>query len=259
MGFKLLVTGGLLVSLAGFAFADQTATSPSVNNNQHGHYQHTRNSVLLLETTSTALGRALTACGVGYDEAFGPPFPSPAGYAAVFLGMDGGLLEDSDIAPLADYAASGGCLNFYGGTCWQDYAISMNNRLVNNDINNYCWTEVFTQPEMTVTDPGCCLASGLPGTYNWTDLGASFYQFRSNDTGLACVAAVNGDGFNMLFSKSIGSGNFNYCIDSAYDGYYSNQTDFNVLQQIVCNMSNCCGGPNPTQETSWGQIKSTYK
>lgn len=256
MSMKSLVAGALLLGMASIAFANPTSTSPNIVN-LSGQGGHTRaNTILVLETTDTALDRALTALGQSYDQASGPPWPSPAGYADVFMGADGGLIEPADIQVLADYVNAGGRLHFYGGTCWQDFAIAMNQYLVQNDINNYCWTQVYTSPDFTIRDPNHCLANGLPSTYDWADQSASYYQFRSTDAGIS-VAANNGDGYAFLFSKNIGAGTFDYCIDSSYDYYYYSGDDFTHFKQIVSNMLNC-GGPVPVQNSTWGQIKSIY-
>lgn len=255
MGYKLLLVGALVLSVAGTAFAG-TGSSPSINNNMHGG-QNNRATIAVLETTTTALPTALQSLGKAYDEFFGPPWNiTYSNYTDIFVGMDGGLVEPTDLQPLAAWVATGGFLHFYGGTCWQDYAIGMNTYLDLNDVNNYCWTEVFGTPNMTVVDPAHCLAAGLPVTYNWGDLAASFYQFRTTDPD-NLIAADNGDGYHMLFDKFIGTGRFDYCIDSAYASYYAGQY-MTIFTQIVANMLGC-DQPVPVQETSWGSIKATYK
>jgi len=259
MGHKVALAILLVAGLVGSSLAVQTGSNSSVVNNPTGMGNHQRtNTILVLETTSSALGQALTDLGQTYDYVSGPPFLSDySQYTDVFLGMDGGLVEPTDIQPLAAWAQAGGRLHFYGGTCWQDYANGMNTYLVGNDVNNYCWTECYNYPQMTVVDPAHCLATGLPGTYNWSDMAASYYQFRATDGAIA-VAANNGDGVPMLFSKVEGAGTFDYCIDSAYASYYLNQGDYNIFKQIVSNMLTACGGPTPVQETSWGAIKNMY-
>lgn len=257
MGKRLLLVALLVVGIAGTSFAVQTGTSNQVNNSGSGWvHQGRSNTVLLLETTTSALGQALTNLGVAYDDAQGPPFPSPTGYTDVFLAMDGGLVEPTDIQPLAAWAQAGGHLHFYGGTCWQDYVVGMNTYLVTNDINNYCWTTVGGQPQVVVVDANNCLAKNLPATYNWSNNSASYYEFRATDTGIA-IAANNGDGIPMLFSKPIGGGTFDYCIDSAYSSYYVGG-DMTILQDIVQNMLFNCQAPVPVQQSTWGQIKSMY-
>jgi len=256
MGYKLLLVGALVLSIAGVSFAGQGSSSPTIINGGHGG-QNNRATIAVLETTSTALPAALQSLGQAYDDFQGPPWNiNYSQYTDIFVGMDGGLVEPTDIQPLADWATAGGHLHFYGGTCWQDYAIGMNTYLCLNDTNNYCWTEVFGSPNMSVVDPNHCLANLLPGTYNWNDLAASFYQFRTTDPAIA-VAADNGDGYHMLFNKPIGSGRFDYCIDSAFASYYAGQ-DMTIFTQIVSNMLSDCG-PVPVQTTSWGSIKATYK
>lgn len=261
---KLLLTGATVAALGGLASADQTATSPTVHGGPPGWQRGPgRNTVLVLESTETALPAALTALGVGFDEYWGLPWNVDlVAYRDVFVGMDGGLLEASDIQPLADYATAGGFLHFYGGTCWQDFAVAMNTYLVPNDTNNYCWTWVYGQPNMIVINPDHILASALPPTYNWENPSASFYQFRATAWDLEEVAR-NGDGYSMLFAKTIGTGRFDYCIDSPYALYYGGQ-DLSILTQIVSNMLLDTGGigplpPDPTQESSWGMVKEAFR
>ncbi len=248
----------LLLVWAPSAFAVQTASAPNVITPNPGWiHGPSRATMALLETTTTALGGVLSALGYGYDEYQGPPFPtSLSGYTDVFLGMDGGLVEPSDVQNLANYASAGGRLHFFGGTCWQDYVNGMNTYLVQNNTSNYCWTEVGGYPDVTVVDPENGLASGLPATYEFTNPAASFYQFRATDPAIA-VACDNGDGYHMLFSKRIGSGDFDYCINSSYISYWAGQ-DLAWMTTVVSNMLVCCG-PVPVQSVTWGRIKVTYR
>jgi len=256
MGYKLLLIGAMVVAFAGASFAGVGSSNPAINNGMHGG-QNNRATVAVLETTTTSLGAALTSLGIAYDDYMGPPWNiNYSQYTHIYVGMDGGLVEPTDLQPLATWANGGGFLHFYGGTCWQDYAIGMNTYIDENNTSNYCWTEVSGQPEMSIVDPTNCLAAGLPATYNWGNMAASFYQFRTTDPA-NMVAADNGDGYHMLFNKTMGSGRFDYCIDSSYNGYYSGQ-DMTILTDIVANMYNCIP-PVPVQQTTWGSIKSTYK
>jgi hypothetical protein len=256
---KLLVIAVLLTGMVGYAYASETATQPQVLNSNDGWTSHgSRNAVLLIETTSVALDQALTDLSVSFDvyasEDFSTLDLSP--YTDVFVAMDGGAIEDASIVNVANWCAGGGHLHFYGGTCWYNYAVAMNAHLVQNDVNNYCWTEVYGAPHSQVTDAGHYLAYNLPTTYNFVDLAATFYQMRATDPSIS-VAAVNGDGYSHLFSKAIGAGNFDICINSSYGGYYTNPTDYDWLKQVVYNMLNQV--PTPVENSTWGAIKALYQ
>lgn len=248
----------LCVGAATSAFA-VTASNEAILPASGGWVHQGRANVLLIETTSTALGQALTDCGQAYDLFSGDDFSaldlSP--YQHVFLGMDGGLVEGPSLQNASNFANAGGNFHIYGGTCWQNYAIGLDTYLVQNDINNYCWTTVGGVPHSTVTNTAHYLAQGLPVTYTYADLSASYYQTRTTDAGLS-VAAVNGDGYNHLFSKGIGGGSVDACINSSYYYYYTNPNDYAWMKQVVCNMLQA-GGPVPTQQTTWGQLKTIVR
>lgn len=260
---RLLALGAvLLVGMSGIAFAHETSTDPSIVLENTGLIMHDillPQEVLLIETTDTALDQALNDLGVPYDYFGGDNFSgldlSP--YTHVFVGMDGGLVEGPSLQNAANFASNGGCLHFYGGTCWQPYAIGLNDYLLQNQTGNYCWTTVGGSPHSTVVNAGHYLAAGLPGTYNFYDIAATYYQTRNTDAA-ASVAAVNGDGFDHLLSKPIGNGSFDYCINSPYAYYYLNPNDYSWLKTVVENMM-ACGGPVATESSSWGAIKAIYR
>jgi hypothetical protein len=256
---RLLMAALLLMGVAGYAYASDTATQPQVSNPDYGWASRDlRNTVLLIETTSVALEQALTDLAVGFDVYVGDYFDTVdlSPYTDVFVAMDGGLVEDASIVNVKNWCAAGGNLHFYGGTCWQNYAIAMNTHLVQNDTNNYCWQTVYGAPHSQVTDAGHYLAYNLPTTYNFVDISATYYQMRATDP-LISVAAVNGDGYSHLFSKAIGAGNFDICINSSYGGYYTNPTDYDWLKQVVFNMLNQV--PSPVENATWGAIKALYQ
>ena len=254
-----LLTLGLILS--GFATsAEATRTPGSAAPPQHGWVSQRGANVLVIETTDVELSihRALNELGVVYDVFFGDVFGGLdlSSYDHVFVAMDGGLVDGTSIQNVAEWARLGGCAHFYGGTCWQDYAIGLNQYFLLNDVNDYCWTTVGGVPDVTVTNAGHYMASGLPATYNFLDDAASYYQTRATDPAFL-VAARNGDGYNMLGSKPFLAGNFDICINSPYSFYYSNATDYNWLKQVVANMLTC-GAATAVEPATWGQIKSLY-
>ncbi len=254
-----LLTLGLIFS--GFATsAEATRTPGSAAPPQQGWVSQRGANVLVIESTFVdgTIHRALNELGVPFDVFFGDIFSgvdlSP--YDHVFVAMDGGLMDNASIQNVAVWARLGGCAHFYGGSCWFDYAAALNQYFLENDQNNWCWEIVGGVPDVTVTNAGHYLASGLPATYNFVDDAASYYQTRSTDGALQ-IAARNGDGYAMLGSKPFLAGNFDICINSPYSDYYSNATDFNWLKQVVANMLTC-GAATAVEPTTWGQIKSLY-
>jgi hypothetical protein len=256
---RLLVIAVLLMGVAGYAYASDTASQPQVSSLDSGWVsQDLRSTVLLIETTSVALDQALTELGAAFDVYAGDDFSAVnlAPYTDVFVAMDGGLVVDASIVNVANWCAAGGHLHFYGGTCWYDYAVAMNTHLVQNNFNDYCWTQVAGTPHSQVTNTGHYLAYNLPTNYNFVDIAATYYQMRTTDASLN-VAAVNGDGYNHLFSKVVGSGIFDMCINSPYYAYYLNGTDYAWLKQVVSNMLNL--NPSPAESPTWGEIKALYR
>lgn len=222
--------------LAGVSVAASgTSSSPQALKSGHAPIAAT---VALLETTSVGLSvaRALTELGISYDEYSGSDFSAVnlAPYQAVILAMDGGAIEDPTIANIQGYVSGGGKVLFVGGTCYQPFALAVEARLLDIDSVNYCWTTVAGSPDLTVVNAGHVLAKGLPATYDFIDTSATYYMARNQD-GAASVAAVNGDGFAALLSKTIGSGTFDWFINSPYDFYWSNDPDYQILKQIVKN------------------------
>jgi hypothetical protein len=145
---RLLVIAVLLMGVAGYAYASDTASQPQVSSLDSGWVsQDLRSTVLLIETTSVALDQALTELGAAFDVYAGDDFSAVnlAPYTDVFVAMDGGLVVDASIVNVANWCAAGGHLHFYGGTCWYDYAVAMNTHLVQNNFNDYCWTQVAAE------------------------------------------------------------------------------------------------------------------
>jgi hypothetical protein len=248
----------LLVAVSGWAYANETATNPDIVNGNEGWITHDRTDVLLIRTTNVAINQALNELGVAFDEYYGDDFSGLdlSGYVHVILAMDGGLVGDASIANAAGFAAGGGYFHIYGGTCWQDYAIAMNTHLLENNVNDYCWTTVYGYPHSTILIPGAYLACGLPPTYDFFDISATYYQMRETDAASTDVA-VNGDGYNHLLYKPIGAGMFDICTNSSYAMYYNYPSDFEWLKQVVSNM--IFMPPTPADETTWGSIKALYR
>lgn len=195
------------------------------------------NTILHITTTDTSqsVELALQQLGYGYDLFSGSPWTgidfSP--YDVVIVGMDGGLAEVADIQKLrTDVLDAGKRLIFLGGTCYQPFAQGMNDYIVLNNINDYCWT-ITTPPAWTITDPAHPLADGLPSPYNYANSSAGYYQIRVTDPEIEQVA-VNGDGWAALFRKAF-DGDFIWFIDSVYSSYWTDPSDFAFLKQLIGN------------------------
>lgn len=264
MRFSLKTTL-LFLALAVCATAaqgDVTASNPLLPDQDAGASRLTTvNTVLLIATTDVAgsVARALTELGVTYDFLATSDFSGVnlAPYQHVFVAMDGGTIGTASIVNVRNWVQGGHCLHFYGGTCWQEYAIALDANLLQNDVNNYCWSTVGGAPDVTVTNAGHYLAGGLPPTYTFLNHSASYYSTRTTDPGIN-VAAVNGDAYKCLLSKPIGSGNFDICINSAYGPYYNNDADYQWLKLVVRNMM-LCGGATAVEASTWGTIKAIYQ
>ena len=214
------------------------------------------NPILLITTTdvSQSVERALNELGYAYDYFYGSPWTgidfSP--YSLVIVAMDGGLAEIADVQKLrTDVIDQGKRLIFLGGTCYQPFAQGMNDYIVGNDTNNYCWT-ITSPPSWTVVDPSHPLAAGLPSAYNYVDPSAGYYQIRVNDPDIQPVA-VNGDGYNAFFYKGTyaeaAGGDFIWYIDSVYAGYWTDPSDYALLKQVIANSLNY--NPTPPDILPW--------
>ena len=202
------------------------------------------NSILVLTTTdvSQSVGKALTELGYGYDQISVPPFTgidfSP--YDVVFVTMDGGLAEISDIELLrTNVVDQGKKLILMGGTCYEPFAQGVNQYLVQNDTSNYCW-QITNPPQWTIFDDTHPLADGLPSDYNYTNSSAGYYSIRVTDPD-AEVVAINGENWPTFFRKST-DGDFIWYIDSVYSSYWSDPSDFALLKQIISNSVEVSGG-----------------
>jgi PKD repeat protein len=202
-------------------------------------------SILLIQTTDTtqSVQRALNELGYTYDIFNGSDWTGIdfTPYDMVLVGMDGGLIDQPSVQKIrTDVIDQGKRAFFLGGTCYQNWALGVNQYIVLNNTSDYCWA-ISSQPHFTIVDPSHPLAQGLPSPYNFINSSAAYYAIRVTDPDIDQVAQ-NGDGYDSFFYKNTNfpgggnpAGDFCWFIDSVYTSYWTNQADFDVLKQIVNN------------------------
>jgi hypothetical protein len=121
-----------------------------------------------------------------------------------------------------------------GGSEYLPFAQGLNDFFIQINTNNYSWTIVSGSPDLSVTSPGNPLAAGIPLTYNFSNLYASYYMARVTD-GSAVTVATNGDGFACITAKKVGTGGVVMFINSVNDSYWSSPEDSNVLHAVISN------------------------
>ena len=201
------------------------------------------NDILLITTTdvTSSVLQALDELGYAYDYYYDGSGDwtgldlSP--YQVVIAAMDGGGVTAASIQKVrTDVIDAGKRLVFLGGTCWSEFAVAVNDYLVGNDINNYCW-QVTNPTQWTVVDPGHPLAAGLPGSYDYFNTSAGYYATRATDPALETVA-INGEAWPTLFHKASfteTAGDLIWYIDSVYTSYWTAPSDFALLKQVIAN------------------------
>jgi hypothetical protein len=157
--------------------------------------------------------------------------------------MDGGWVLQPSLQKIrTEVIDQGKRAIFIGGTCVDYFAQGVNDYLVKNDIYNYCWS-ISGSPQWTLVDSGHPLAEDLPDVYDFMNSYAGFYQLRTTDPDLE-VVSVNGDGYNDFLYKGdnfpgdagmAGQGDLIWFINSASEGYWFDQADFDVFKQIIAN------------------------
>ena len=221
-------------SLAASTASHPGYVSPSGRTIQHGPGA---SSILVLNTTSivSSVGRALNDLGYTYTEMdtttwTGIDFTP---YDAVIVTMDGGTMEVADVAALrTGVVGAGKNLIMFGGSCWQSFAQGMYQYLVQIDPSNWCWT-VSAPPglHLLVSNP---LTVNLPQDYSWMTAEAGFYMARPIDPAILRVAG-NGDHYINYLAKGSLPVHLIWFTNSPYDGYWTVDSDYQVLKQIVAN------------------------
>ncbi len=158
-------------------------------------------------------------------------------YNTVVIAMNGGVPTINDFQAIFDFAREGGSLWYIGGTGLQIQPQAFNDlNFCQADPNQYMW-RVSTRPNFNITDETHGLALDIPDGYNFINNEAGYYCLRFNDPEME-VASENGDGWPNLLSKQVDGGLFLAFTSVASDFYWSNQSDFVVLRQIIDDMVN---------------------
>jgi len=229
----ILLTGAL-------AEAAQTASTPAVKAGAEKRIVQ-GNSVLLLETTDTALDIALGSLGQPFDNIVSDVWTgidfSP--YNIVFIGMDGGGIDEADVAAVRSNAIDAGVrVCWFGGTALPEFAAGVEASLVDIDTGNFSWT-VSSTPHFTLVNPAHPMAASLPGSMTFADPNAAFYMLRPTDAAIQ-VVGENGDGFDSLFFKGSGfpgggTGQLVWLTNSPFVSYWTVPSDMAFLTQVVDN------------------------
>lgn len=229
----ILLTGAL-------AEAAQTASSPAVKGGAEKRIV-LGNTVLLLETTDTALDAALASVGQPFDNIVGDVWTgidfSP--YDIVFIGMDGGGIDQADVAAVRANAIDAGVrVCWFGGTALPEFVAGVEASLVDINTANFSW-QVSSAPHFTLTNPTHPMAASLPGSMTFGNPNAAFYMLRPTDAAIE-VVGENGDGFDTLFFKGSGfpgggTGELVWLTNSPFASYWTIPSDMAFLTQVVDN------------------------
>ncbi|MBE0638106.1 MAG: hypothetical protein IH598_06290, partial [Bacteroidales bacterium] len=218
-------------------------------------------TVLLISTTAVdnSVKKALNELDYTYSDIFSSDWTgidfSP--YDVVIIAMDGGSVGESSLLKIrTDVIDAGKRVIFIGGTCNQPFATGVNQYLVQNNVNNYCWS-ISPTPQLTVVQPGHWLAEDVPSPYNFANNSTGYYALRANDPDIDIVA-MNGDNWPNLFykngnwpgskdNKAKAVGDLIWFTNTAADNYWSNPSDFTLLKQVIENCLSCaspCNNPS---------------
>ncbi len=172
-------------------------------------------------------------------------------YGTVIIAMDGGTPTVDDFRAFFNFAVNGGTSIYLGGTNWASAYQAILEYISHTGQTG--WITVNGRPQFQIVDPNHDLSVDLPETYNFVNDAASFYCVRYNDPEME-VAAQNGDNWPCLLYKEMGDGTYLAFTNSVADGYWGNQTDYNLLRQIIANMLEFSGRGWLTVEPNEGSV-----
>ncbi len=192
---------------------------------------------LVLGNGTTAVTDALTSLGVAWDLAGDANWAAMdlSPYRDVFVGNNGTTTSQANLQALANYAAAGGTLTYFGGCGNAAFTNAFNATLMLVDTANWTWTMAAGAPHVTNLQPGSRLGFRLPATYNFNESGLTFYQLRVTDP-VATVVARNAVGIPVLATRERGAGTITYAAGPLNFYYYPH--DLAWLRQLVANMVN---------------------
>jgi hypothetical protein len=199
------------------------------------------NTVLLLETTDTALDAALGSLGQPFDNIVSDTWTGIdfTPYDIVFIAMDGGLIDQADVTAVRTGVIDAGKrLCWFGGTSLVEFANAIEATLVDIDLGNFSWS-ISSAPHFTVVNAAHPMAASLPGTMTFATPEAAYFMLRPTDAALT-VAGENGDGFDSLFFKGSGfpgggTGELVWFTNSPFAAYWTVPGDMAFLTQVVDN------------------------
>lgn len=236
-----LAASGLAILLTGaLAEAAQTGSTPAAKPGVAATRIVLGNNVLLLETTDTALDAALGSLGQAFDNIVSDTWTGInfTPYDIVFIGMDGGDIDEVDVAAVRSGAIDAGVrVCWFGGTALPGFANGVEISLLDIDPN-FGWV-VSSTPHFTVVNPAHPMAASLPGSMTFAEPSAAFYMLRPTDAAIT-VAGENGDGFDSLFFKGSGfpgggTGELVWLTNSPFASYWGIPGDMAFLTQVVDN------------------------
>jgi len=163
-----------------------------------------------------------------------PPSINYSQYDVVIQASDGGMVLGTNMDELASFVAGGGKLIYLGGSSLSNVVSDIDTYLLDVDTTNYYWTTVTGTPHLQVVNPTHPLAAGLPASYNFSDVSATYYMLRITDA-TATVIAENGDGYPALVTENIGSGVLIWFINSPAEDYWTWASDYSILKTIIRN------------------------
>jgi hypothetical protein len=197
-------------------------------------------AVLTTVGVDNSVRKALNESGYAYDYYFLGAYPNFgsvnfAPYDTIIVALSGGLVDEANVSILRNQLDLGKKVILLGGTNYDPFVNGTNMYLLGINTTNHVWS-IPVQPHVKITDTSSQLITGLPSVINFTDSQAAYYNVRVTDTGID-NAAVNGDGYKILFNKKF-VGDLIWFINSPQDPFWNNNTDYQYFKQILINALN---------------------
>jgi hypothetical protein len=212
--------------------------------------------------TGQSIQRALSELGFAYGLYQGTDWTGLdfTPYDVVLIGMDGGLVSQASVQAIrTGVIDQGKRVILVGGTNYADFAIGVDQHLVNIDAANHGWM-IPDPPTLGLLNTDHPLGARLPTTHTFVDSAAAYYMLRETDPMIDEIA-MNGDGVTALFYKDSSfpvvegaapeaGGSLVWFINSASDQYWANEADYRVLKQVLINALGYGWTPGPADPHS---------